>query len=90
MCVIRLPLLTSVERRHVNTRHLTTLPHRPPFMLRSAGRRHHHCSDLTMTWLEKKFGDRNTPAARLPRLTGMGLVGRLSAKACGAPVVGSP
>jgi hypothetical protein len=30
-----------------------------------------------MTSLGKKFGDPNTPATRLPRLAGMGLVGRL-------------
>jgi hypothetical protein len=30
-----------------------------------------------MTYLGKKFGDRNTPATRLTRLARMGLVGRL-------------
>jgi hypothetical protein len=36
----------------------------------------HHYSDLTMNWVGKKSGNRNAPATRLPRLAGMGLVGR--------------
>ena len=37
----------------------------------------HHGSELTMSYLGKKFGNRNAPATRLTRRARMGLVGRL-------------